>query len=96
MAKEDEELQNFIGQEVTDIRRATDEEYEKIYDEDERDEYEEGEALMVAVLKNGCKLYLLTEKNFVEKTGSDELEDEGQEVAIAELKNGDVIEIPAE
>lgn len=90
MAKEDEERTKFIGQKVTEIREATQEEHESIIQEDEE---ETKEPLMVAILENGCKLYLLSDVVHETRTGSDEL-DEGTEVAIAETENGDIIEIP--
>lgn len=94
MAKEDEELKKFIGQKVKEIRSATTEEYDKVFPKEEYGE-EATEALMVAELENGYKLYLLSDKVHETKTGSDEM-DEGTEVAIAETDNGEIIEIPEE
>lgn len=93
MAKQDEELNKFIGQKIKDIRSATQEEYENIFPEDEYERHE-NDALMVAELNNGCKLYLLSDRIHETKTGTDQIDQEGTEVAIAETETGEIIEIP--
>lgn len=87
MARQDEELKSFEGIQIKQIRRATDEEYEKV------SEVCEVEELMVAELQNGCKLYLLTD---IEVNLQDDEDKETVEVAIAENNKGEIIEIPAE
>lgn len=93
MAREDEELKKFVGQKVINIRSATTEEYDKVFPEEEY-EKDETDALMVAELENGCKLYLLSDRVTEVKTGTEE--ETESEVAIAETENGDIVEIPAE
>lgn len=92
MEEEDSDMQEFIGQRVKEIRSATKQEYERIYQE-------EGRPLMVAELENKAKLYLLSEEE--EDTRDEERKKfegdlEDREIAIAETPNGEIIEIPGE
>ena len=86
MAKQDEELKLFVGQEIEEIRSATAEEYDRLCDAIE--EEEEPSALMVAVLKNKSKMFLISDRNYEDN------EEKGTEVALAETPEGEIIEIP--
>lgn len=86
-------IKQFEGQRIKRIRSATENEYNRVYTQEMRDEMDEPEPLMVAELENGAKLYLMTERTENERNPDKE---EIREVAIAETTEKEIIEIQGE